>query len=193
MPASSVCARLAAHVDLARRIVADEHDREPGRTRPAVESRDRRRDAGAQPLGACALPSMSARRPSARSRDPRRISRRCRAVARRSGSRRKHRSRIRMIGETSMPPRFGRMRRIGRSTGSVTRRGSRRAAHHVVARVHDVEGDEPAQDRGGDEQPDIERDHRVDEPQQQERMRSGDPRPGSQAGTRQLTGVDPRA
>ena len=31
-----------------------------------------------------------------------------------------------MIGETSMPPRFGRMRRIGRSAGSVTR--SRKSA-----------------------------------------------------------------
>ena len=62
-----------------------------------------------------------------------------------------------MIGEMSRPPRLGMIERIGASTGSVIRiQELRHRRHELVARVDDVEGDQPGQDRRGNQQPDIE-------------------------------------
>ena len=64
--------------------------------------------------------------------------------------------RIRITGETSMPPRLGSNRtdraqhRLGDAVEEV---GDHR--HHLVAGVDHVEGDQPGQHRGGDQEPDI--------------------------------------
>ena len=65
-------------------------------------------------------------------------------------------SRIRITGETSMPPRLGSIERIGRSSGSVMPvQEVADHVHHLIAGVDHVEGDQPGQNGGGDQQPDI--------------------------------------
>ena len=69
-----------------------------------------------------------------------------------------------MTGEMSMPPRFGSMLRIGRSTGSVMR--IEKIADHrddLVPRVHHVEGDQPGKDRHRDHDPDVELQGEIDD------------------------------
>ena len=154
-------ARLAADIDLACRIVADEHDREPGPHMRRVESRDRRGDAGAEPLGDRRAVD-----------DPRRHGAQIRATPTlpkisKMRLRRKYKKQDQDdrrdvdAAEVRQDAADRPQRRLGHPVEEV---GDLR--HDRVARVHDVEGDEPAQDRARDEQPDIERDHRVDEPQQ---------------------------
>ena len=65
--------------------------------------------------------------------------------------------RIRITGEMSMPPRLGMIERIGRKQrlGDPPQEFADHR-HELVARIHDVERDQPGQDRRGDQQPDVE-------------------------------------
>ena len=61
-----------------------------------------------------------------------------------------------MIGEMSSPPRLGmnpadrRQHRLGDPVQELGHRGD-----ELVARIHDIEGDQPGQDGGGDQKPDV--------------------------------------
>ena len=72
-----------------------------------------------------------------------------------------------MIGEMSIPPKLGRKERIGRNSrlgDPVEEIADHRDA--AVVAVDDTEGEQPAQDRLRDQQPDIDVDHRIDQPEQ---------------------------
>ena len=71
-----------------------------------------------------------------------------------------------MIGEMSMPPKLGRNERIGRNSrlgDPVEKIADHRDA--AVPAVDDAERQQPAQDRLRDQQPDIDVDNRIDQPE----------------------------
>ena len=64
--------------------------------------------------------------------------------------------RISTIGEMSMPPMSGSIRRIGRRNGSVMRLKSiPEGPHELVVGIDDIEGDQPAQHGAADDDPNV--------------------------------------
>ena len=141
--------------------------RRPTPSGPASRPRGAQCRRSGRPARAGSAAPRPARRPlPPRAAARRKFQRKAGARSYRISRRRNISSRIRITGEMSTPPKLGRNERIGRSSrlgDPVEEIADHRDA--AVVSVDDAERQQPAQDRLRDQQPDIDVDNRIDQPE----------------------------